>query len=300
MSTLPAIHPTIDRAVDRLDRAGLLSRRSSGAAASGATDDVTVPVVPQATTIAPDLLLEIDFAEVPDARGTGRLFATYDQATDRWLRLRLLPERPGPRGLAGGESLRAGPAHGAGSGMLVAIMGTDGAGKSTLSDGLAASFILPVSRYYAGLYPAGRRRYRAPGLGLAALLLRLFRMRVAGTVMRQRGRLVLFDRYAYDALLPLPPGSSLKSRLRRALLARSAPVPDLLVVLDAPVEVLHGRRREHPVEVVEAHRRFYAVLARTVPNAVVVDASPDADAVRRAVTALIWHRHIERRLRRGR
>jgi thymidylate kinase len=299
MSTPPAIHPTLDRAVRLLDGAALLRRRSRVATAAAATDDVTVPVVPRATAVARALLLGIGFAELPDGRGTDRLYATYDPTTDRWLRLRLLPERPTPRGLVIGERLPIGPAHGAGSGMLVAIMGPDGAGKSTLSEGLAASFILPVSRYYAGLYPAGRRRYRVPGLGLAALLLRLFRMRLAATVQRQRGRLVLFDRYAFDALLPLPPGASVKSRLRRALVARSSPIPDLLVVLDAPVKVLHGRRREHPVEVVDAHRRFYVGLARAVPNAVVVDASADAEAVRRAVTALIWRRHIERRLRHG-
>jgi thymidylate kinase len=300
MSTSPAIHPTLDRAVRLLDGAALLGGRSASAAVAGATDDLTLPVVPRAAAEAPALLLGLGFAEIPDDRGAGRLLATYDRDTDRWLRLRLLPE-PSPTGsrAARGGLLRPRTTKGAGPGMLVAIMGPDGAGKSTLSHDLAASFILPVSRHYAGLYPAGRRRHRVPGLGLTALLLRLSRMRLAATAQRARGRLVLFDRYAYDALLPLPPNARLKSRIRRALLARAFPIPDLLIVLDAPVDVLHGRRREHPVEVVEAHRRFYADLARSVPNAVVVDAAAEADAVRRAVTDLIWRRHVERRLRRA-
>jgi hypothetical protein len=297
MSTSPAIHPTLDRAVCLLDGAALLEP-SGVATASGASDDVTVSVIPQATAMAGDLLLGIDFAELAHDRGTGRLFATYDQATDQWPRLRLLPERPRPGRLAVGHLLRPWPSRGGGPGMLVAIMGTDGAGKSTLSEGLAASFILPVSRYYAGLYP------RVGGVtGCLASALPPCSSGCSGcawpAAQRRRGRLVLFDRYAYDALSPLPPGASLKSRFRRTSSPDLAD-SDLLIVLDAPVEVLHGRRREHPVEVVKAHRRFYAGLVRAVANAVVVDASADADTVRRAVTALIWRRHIDLRLRRGR
>ena len=36
------------------------------------------------------------------------------------------------------------------------------------------------------------------------------------------------DRYAYDARLPLPPGSGRRTRMRRALLARALPTPDLV------------------------------------------------------------------------
>ena len=71
-----------------------------------------------------------------------------------------------------------------------------------------------------------------------------------------------------------------------------------MVVLDAPAEVLIGRRGEHPLEVVEAQRRRYAELAESVPDGVIVDASAEADAVRRAVTALIWGRYVARRARR--
>ena len=110
MSTPPAIHPTLDRAVRLLDEAALLRRRSGVATAAAATDDVAVPVVPSATAVARVLLLGIGFADLPDGRGTGWLYATYDPATDRWLRLRLLPERPTPGWLVIGERLRIGRA----------------------------------------------------------------------------------------------------------------------------------------------------------------------------------------------
>jgi thymidylate kinase len=182
--------------------------------------------------------------------------------------------------------------------LVVAVLGPDGAGKSSLTAAVARSFILPVREFYAGLYPADRRRFSKPGLATVALLLRLWRLAVGAAWHRRRGRLVLFDRYAYDARLPLPPSAGRRTRLRRALLARSLPTPDLVVVLDAPAEVLLSRRREHPIEVVEAQRRRYAELADSVPDGVIVDASPDADSVRRTVTDLIWRRYVGRQIRR--
>lgn len=293
-------HSLLERAIRALDEAGLLSARSPEPKRDGKTGDATLIVAQGAASKARALLVTLGFLGLPKGEDSGERFATYDQAADRWLTIRLLPDqswrghpamdaRPGDR-----LDWRSGP------GMFVAIMGPDGVGKSTLSDGIAASMILPVARHYAGLYPAGRRRYRLVGLGMATLLLRLWRIRLVASEQRRRGRVVLFDRYAYDALMPLPPGASFKSRLRRALLVRSFPTPGLLVVLDAPVEVLHARRKEHPVEIVEAHRAFYARLARDVPNAVVVDASGDADSVRRTVIGLIWRRLVERRGDHGR
>ncbi len=302
MNASRAGDPLLDRALLALDQGGLLSARSRERTRDDVSGDATAMVAGGAASRAQELLLSLGFLELPNGRGVDRRFATYEQAADRWLTIRLLPDpqRRGDRAV--GERLRRRLDRRSGPGMFVAIMGPDGAGKSTLRDGIAGSIILPVARHYAGLYPSDRRRYPVVGLGMAALLLRLWRIRLAASAQRRRGRLVLFDRYAYDALIPLSLGASLKSRLRRALLVRSFPAPDLLVVLDAPVEVLQDRRKEHPVEVVEAHRAFYARLARDVPNAVVVDASGDADSVRRAVTGLIWRRLVERRLveRRGR
>ncbi|MEO8229722.1 MAG: hypothetical protein ABI628_08165 [Chloroflexota bacterium] len=283
---------TLAGAIDALDRAGLLAPGETPRPADSVNEArVRLAGAPDAVRT---ILAGLGFAEVDGEAGSSRTYATYDPDADRWLRLRLEPTQATDH--AGGGDRAA---TGRGPGLMVALLGPDGAGKSSLTASIARSFGLPVRKFYAGLYPADRRRFRQPGLGTIALLLRLWRLAIGATWHRRQGRLVLFDRYAYDARLPLPPSAGRRTRLRRALLARALPTPDLVIVLDAPAEVLLGRRAEHPIEVVEAQRRRYAELARSVPDGVIVDASADADSVRRSVTALIWRRYVARQARRA-
>jgi thymidylate kinase len=279
--------PSLAEALARLRGAGLLA---AAIPTGGAPDpeQAVASIAGQPWTAIRPLLAGVGFAEVgPDPAG-GRLFAAYDRDADRWLRLRLDPVRP-VDGATGGSRARAR------SGLIVAVLGPDGSGKSTLTTTLAETFILPVRLFYAGLYPADRREFRLPVLGTVALLVRLWRLRLASSWHRSRGRLVLFDRYASDARLSLPAGSARRTRLRRGLLARALPRPDLMIVLDAPVDVLLGRRQEHAADVIATQRQRYAELAGSVPNGVVVDASGDAAAVRRTVTALVWAAFVRRR-----
>jgi thymidylate kinase len=109
-----------------------------------------------------------------------------------------------------------------------------------------------------------------------------------GLYHKWRGHFVLFDRYMYDSWIApraLPPGK----RLRRWLLEQTCPTPDLVVVLDAPGALLYKRKGEHTPERLEQQRQAYLGLQTRVPNLVVVDATRTAHAVRRTVTALIWH-----------
>ena len=99
---------------------------------------------------------------------------------------------------------------------------------------------------------------------------------------------MLFDRYAYDALLPARWPLGPRGRLRRWLLGHACPAPQLIVVLDAPGELLHARAGEHDPAVLEAERRAYLRLARGRARAIVIDATREPDRVRRDVTAAIW------------
>jgi thymidylate kinase len=181
-------------------------------------------------------------------------------------------------------------------GLGVALLGPDGAGKSTLADGVRASFYFPTRLVYMGLYqqqrPSSGRRL--PGLGLAGRLATQWRRYGTALYHRGRGRLVIFDRYTYDHLAAGRPNQSVKSRARRWLLAHASPPPDLALVLNVPGEVLYARKGEHDVARLEAQRAQFAALAKDRPEVELVDGTRDADAVRREVVERIWRRYAER------
>jgi thymidylate kinase len=196
--------------------------------------------------------------------------------------------------------------------LSVALLAPDGGGKTTLATQLTKTFYLPSRYIYMGTNveastvglpttrwiaahaarPAGGRRSPA---WLAARGLRF-----VNNVFEQwyrygtsyyhliRGRLVLFDRYVYDSPSNTRGKRSLKSRARRWLLNAAAPKPDLVVYLDAPGEVLYARKGEHSPDILEKQRQHYLGLQEHLPQMVVIDATTDADNVRRKVTSLIW------------
>ena len=181
-------------------------------------------------------------------------------------------------------------------GLGVALLGPDGAGKSTLADGVRASFYFPTRLVYMGLYQnqPSTASSRLPGLGLVARLTTHWRRYGTALYHRGRGRLVIFDRYTYDHLASGRPGASAKSRARRWLLAHASPPPNLALVLNVPGEVLYARKGEHDVARLEAQRGEFVALAEHRPEVELVDGTRDADAVRREVVERIWRRYAER------
>jgi hypothetical protein len=181
-------------------------------------------------------------------------------------------------------------------GVRVALLAPDGAGKSTLTRGIETAFYFPVRSINMGLYqvPRPRGSRHIPGMGLAVQLSRQWAGWLGGVYHQRRGRLVLFDRYAYDALLPTRFRYSRLGRARRWLLAHACPAPELVVLLDAPGEVLHARKGEKTVDLLESQRRAYRALLARLPGAAVVDASRPAEQVRSEVTAIIWREYVRR------
>ena len=107
-------------------------------------------------------------------------------------------------------------------GVAVAVVGPDGAGKSSVVMSLTRTYPFPVLSYYAGQYQGGGGALsRVPGGHTLALLQRQARQSVVALGHALRGRVVVFDRYAYDSLLARP-GAPVKTRLRRAVLGRVA------------------------------------------------------------------------------
>jgi thymidylate kinase len=196
--------------------------------------------------------------------------------------------------------------------LSVALLAPDGGGKTTLANELTRTFYLPSRYIYMGTNieastvglpttrwiqahakrPASPARLpawaAARGLRFVNNMFEQWYRYATSRYHMIRGRLVLFDRYVYDSPGSVAGRRSLKSRARSWLLSAAAPKPDLVVYLDAPGEVLYARKGEHSPAVLEQQRQHYLSLQKHLPQMVIVDATRDADQVRRTVTSLIW------------
>ena len=177
-----------------------------------------------------------------------------------------------------------------GRGCVVAVLGPDGAGKTTLALALAEAVPVPASYVYLGLWrpstlPAALRRL--PGVRTATTLSRLGHAVVSIRYLRLRGRLALVDRYVQDAALTDGVDGSAGGRLVALALRMLAPVPDVMLVLDAPAEQMWRRKGEHTVEILDRRRQDYLRLAGS-GGAFVVDASRSAAEVCEQALELVW------------
>jgi thymidylate kinase len=207
----------------------------------------------------------------------------------------------------------------------VALIGPDGAGKTTIGRRLERSLPFPVKYLYMGvsadssnvLLPttwlrrairrgperrassssgASRRRGVVETVRAAARLAnRLgeesFRQGLTWYHLR-RGRVVIFDRHFYPDYYVHDVAANQASlhwtrRLHGFFLARLYPKPDFHILLDAPAEVLYARKPEDDVEVLDQRRREYFAFQAVTPGLAVVDASRPVEEVAREVERLI-------------
>lgn len=189
----------------------------------------------------------------------------------------------------------AGPRRGAGAapGAVVVVLGPDGAGKTTLARSLVARSVQDARYVYMGLWRTRAwsplLRY-VPGGRTASTLVQLLAGIAEVRRHARRGRLVVLDRYVHDALLAEGADTSLGGRFVSALLARVAPDPDVVLVLDVPGETMFARKGEHSPAVLEARRQGYLQLARDLPQARLLDAQQSAPVVLAAAEELLARR----------
>ncbi|MBM0227123.1 MULTISPECIES: nucleotidyltransferase family protein [Micromonospora] len=184
-------------------------------------------------------------------------------------------------------------------GVSVALIGPDGSGKSTLAEGIESTFYFPVRRVYMGLWQSNEAP-RGTTEQAVRILLRPFtvwRRYLAALRHRALGRMVVFDRYVYDALLP-PRGPLVwLKRPYFQLLSRLCPAPDVVLLLDVPGSVMYRRSGEYDPEHLEAEREQYRRLRRRIPHLERVDADRAPELVLADALGRIWRHYLERTAR---
>jgi len=196
-------------------------------------------------------------------------------------------------------------------GVVVALVGTDGAGKSTVAEGLRErlhGYGLRTSTTYFGMargnLPAVdlARRAARPGRDQATLR-RAAAWVYAGEYLWRYLRLVpplagrrvvIADRWLYDLRESPWPGSRAARFAERLL-----PAPDVLVLPDAPIARIHARKPERPLATQQAQQERYRRLLAERPARhaeVVVDTSGStADPLAALVAATVEAAHGPRR-----
>src|SRR6266568_7375874 len=186
------------------------------------------------------------------------------------------------------------------TGGWVAFIGPDGAGKSAVIDAIRQQFTFAYREVRCfHLRPKALRKGTAsesvvtdphgrPPRGLLVSITKIFFLLAdywlgyllkMATAMR-RSQLLIFDRYIYDLLVD-------NKRIRYGgpawllrLAARIVPRPDLVILLDAPAEIIWSRKQEVSFDEVVRQRAEYLNVAQGLRSAVVMNANrPLADVI---------------------
>lgn len=180
----------------------------------------------------------------------------------------------------------------------VVVFGPDGAGKSTVIDAVAdrlhSCAKIMEKRHLRPVLPGVRTSSRGTGPVMDPHA-RPAKPKVASTLQllvwfaaywldrlfrrKRNSTLRIYDRYYHDVLVDPRRYRYGGSLWFARLVSRLVPQPDLVVILDAPPEVLRSRKQEVAEEETIRQRAAYLEMSHRFPNTLVVDASLPLDGV---------------------
>jgi thymidylate kinase len=208
-------------------------------------------------------------------------------------------------------------------GLIVVLCGADGCGKSTaannLVDGLASTFSLPKGRHFHWKPPLLSTRTRAargpatdphgrpprnPVVSLAYFAVHCVEFCLGSHVSLRpitfRGGLVLIDRYYHDFFVDQ---RRYRMRVPQWVVRggrRLVKAPDLVLLFDAPPQVLQRRKQEVPFAETERQCKAYLNMVRALPQGRVINADQPPEKVTADSIRVILDFMAERTARRWR
>jgi thymidylate kinase len=205
--------------------------------------------------------------------------------------------------------------------LTLCLIGPDGSGKSTVSSHLAESMcdIFEGTCYYHGHFgilpelktfcPSCLVEKRRQGTSIQLIMQKIPNRLTACILMiyysfdyilgyaqllrdRNKGKLIIFDRYFYDYIIqPSPFG--INGWLFRVL-ARLVPTPNVVIYLHASPELIHNRKPELTVQEINRQADICNQLVRLLPNAYHVDNSQPLNRVILQIRNIILKKMIAR------
>lgn len=203
-------------------------------------------------------------------------------------------------------------------GLSIVLLGPDGAGKSSTIDAVGGQALLPLfdSSVCWGFAPPLHRligrnlgpssaphalRPRSPVTSvvkacywLGYSLLNQVRVRITAA----RGTLVLYDRHFVDLLVDPKRYRYSGPGWLTKLIWRLIPKPDLVILLNAPAEVIQARKQEVPLATTRQQAEAYLQLVQSLDYGRVIDAAQPFGQVVSQVNHLILEAASARTLRR--